>query len=144
MRKRLLICNATVYGILCSLSLLYVGFAYGIAYRDSYFDYAASLLFLPAVYLVLFLVACYQIASPWDVTGKGYCVTGTVALLFASVMCFLRWTDTFHLLLEGTPNTDIIDTVVFPAVILSLSAISTVFYFICAVLARKENQKVSN
>lgn len=139
MKKRLLIGIAIINAIMFSISLAYASFRVGLTF-ESYHGADFSYFIFPTVYFILFLVSCAQAAWHSFSSGKSYYVSGFATLAFICA----AWANCHTLRMGyrqvGIPSVIVLDMIVFPAILFTLSLASFVLYIICAGIARKETQ----
>ena len=147
MKRILLASNAKLYAIMAGVSLLWVGFVFGVQfqiydhnnYRGTYYPWEFFL--FPAVYLILHRIGLHLEKEHEYASGKGYYVMAIFTLVFITQYWVRVLINRFPDLQSGKENTFFVGIVVFPAILFLFSGIISVLYFICAVQTRKELKK---
>lgn len=138
MKKTLLIWASTLFTILYSASLLYIGHVYGQASHYIYPRGPKYFLF-PVVYLILFGISVFLVREREFNTSKSYYGMGIVTLAHS---CLL-WVRCWLLFSRGAIDMeDPIDMYIYPGVVFCISVIISIIYFVCAVRTQKENRSI--
>ena len=128
MKRKLLTCNVILYGVLLGISLLYVGYEYGVSTQYPY-PKGPEWLLLPAAYLVFLVIGIRLLHQNVCCTEKTCCATGIATLLYAC----LFWGSRLLFYYAGRMTmSDCLDIYIYPAVLFLLSIVIAVCYFICA------------
>ena len=144
MKRILLASNAKLYAIMAGVSLLWVGFVFGVQfqiydhnnYRGTYYPWEFFL--FPAVYLILHRIALHLESEREYDSGKGYYAMAIFTLGSMTLYWVVLLINRFPDLQNGIENIPFVEIVAFPAMLFVISAIIAVLYFICAAQTRKD------
>lgn len=139
--KKLLQCNAILYAVMYSISLTHAGFCIHWTldvYRGPEFTY----FFVVLACFVLFLINRHMIKAHWYLTAKSCWVMAIVTPLIIGTFSAFRFLRRGQMLLQwfNVKNNYFWDLVIIPGILLFFSVLISVFYIICAIKARKDNQ----
>lgn len=136
MKKSLLKWAVIFHAIMYSVSLLYIGYKFGIL--RPYPDWPELFIF-PAADLILLIIGLSLFNNREYVKSKSYLRMGIATLVFG---CWKLGSRLF-LYYQGlvVDITEYLDGILYPSVSFGLYLIISIIYFVCAAITSKENQK---
>ena len=143
MKRILLASNAKLYAIMAGVSLLWVGFVFGVKFQINasinYWDthYPIEFFLFPVLYLILHRIGIHLEKEREYASGKGYYAMAIFTLGCITLYWVLLLINRLPDLQKGIENVLFVEIVVFPAILFVISAIITVLDFICAVQTSK-------
>lgn len=139
MKKVLMTWNVVLYFVLYSISLLYVGFYFGVRHQNPYGPALEFFLF-PVVYLLLLILGGYLLKNQQYCSGKSCCLMASVTLVFISSIWGLWLANRFQDLHEEAADIIYLDIILYPGVLFFFSVVISIIYLICAARIRIENR----
>ena len=131
MKKTLLMWAGAIHAIMYSVSLLYIGYKFGILLP--YPDWPGLFIF-PAIDLIFLGISTYLVREREYLESKHYCWIGFVTLGFGIWKLGSRLFFYYQGMIE-----EYVDYYVHPIVTFCLYFIVSIIYFTCARMTRKES-----
>ncbi len=138
MKKSLLKWAILFHAIMYSVSLLYIGYKFGITALFPY-RIGLELFIFPAADLFLLIIGLSLFNNREYGKSKSYLRMGIVTLVFGSWKLGSR----LFLYFQGVvvETTEYLDGILYPSVAFGLYFIISILYFVCAARTSKENQE---
>ncbi|MBQ3541588.1 MAG: hypothetical protein IJA45_00480 [Oscillospiraceae bacterium] len=137
MKKNLLKWAIIFHAIMYSVSLLYIGYKYGVTSLLPY-PLGIELFVFPTADIILFIIGLSLFNNQEYGKSKSYLKMGIITLAFGG------WKLGSRLFLYyqgmGSGTTEYLDYILYPSVASGLYFIISIFYFLCTIITWKEDR----